>query len=193
MTGFQLLSAVFIDRNYNGKAFEMTDYYFLEDIKEENGQLLITLPKASKHSKMMVVYTDVLEMILLRVLRLGGGFEMSQVTEIKSFKQSDLVLKVRQAYNPEKLDFASWMPYINNPCGDREYQKEAIKNAVIYLASGNYSALHNLASENYMINQELRDKYATEEEFLKAVQLSDKLYATIDLATGTGNRMLFMA
>ena len=59
MTGFQLLSAVFIDRNYNGKAFEMTDYYFLEDIKEENGQLLITLPKASKHSKMMVVYTDV--------------------------------------------------------------------------------------------------------------------------------------
>lgn len=59
MTGFQLLSAVFIDRNYNGKTFEMTDYYFLEDIKEENGKLLITLPKASKHSKIMVIYTDV--------------------------------------------------------------------------------------------------------------------------------------
>lgn len=59
MTGFQLLSAVFIDRNYNGKAFEMTDYYFLEDIREENGKLLIPLPKISKRSKMMVVYTDI--------------------------------------------------------------------------------------------------------------------------------------
>lgn len=59
LTGFQLLSAVFIDSNYNGRTFEMTDYYFLEDIKEKDGSLLITLPRSSKQSKMMVVYTDV--------------------------------------------------------------------------------------------------------------------------------------
>lgn len=111
---------------------------------------------------------------------------MSQVTEVKSFKQSDLVLKVKQIYDPEKIDLALWMPYINSLCGDRDYQKEAIKNAVVYLASGNYSSLSELISENYASNQELHDKYATEEEFLKSVQLAEKLYATIDLATGTG-------
>lgn len=111
---------------------------------------------------------------------------MSQVTEIKSFKQSDLVLKVKQNYDPSKLDLTPWIPFVNCLCGDREFQKAAIVNAITYLASGNYSSLSDLLLENYAFNQNLQDKHATQREFLKSAQLAEKLYATIDLATGTG-------
>lgn len=71
-------------------------------------------------------------------------------------------------------------------CGDRIYQKEAIKNAIIYLASNNYSSLKELAEYNYAQNACLRDKYLSMENFLAALQMKEKLYANIDLATGTG-------
>ena len=108
------------------------------------------------------------------------------MTEIKAFKQSDLVLKVKQVYNPEKLDYSAWLPYIDCLCTDRKYQKEAIKNAILYLASENYTSLEQLASENYANNDKLQEKYATENEFINTLQMREKLYATIDLATGTG-------
>lgn len=59
MEGFDLLSAVFIDRAYNGNAFEMTDYYFLDDIPEINGERIVTLKRPAKPGKIMVVYTDI--------------------------------------------------------------------------------------------------------------------------------------
>lgn len=106
--------------------------------------------------------------------------------EIKTFKQSELVLKINRAYNTNRLDLSAWKPYINRLCGDRVYQKEAIEAAIIYLASGQYTALKDLAEYNYSLNTCLRDKYSSLEEFTKVLQMKNKLYATIDLATGTG-------
>lgn len=106
--------------------------------------------------------------------------------EIKTFKQSDLVLKVSSVYDTNKLDYAAWQPFVDKLCGDRIYQKEAIKNAIIYLASNNYSSLKELAEYNYAQNACLRDKYLSMENFLAALQMKEKLYANIDLATGTG-------
>jgi len=106
--------------------------------------------------------------------------------ETKTFKQSDLVLKVSSVYDTNELDYAAWQPFVDKLCGDRIYQKEAIKNAIIYLASNNYSSLKELAEYNYAQNACLRDKYLSMDNFFAALQMKEKLYANIDLATGTG-------
>lgn len=106
--------------------------------------------------------------------------------EIRAFKQSELVLKVSDVYDTNMLDYAAWQPFVDKLCGDRVYQKDAIKNAIIYLASKNYGTLKNLVEENYFKNACLRDKYLSLDNFLDSVQMSEKLFANIDLATGTG-------
>ena len=106
--------------------------------------------------------------------------------DIKYFKQADLVLKVNHAYDTNKLDLCAWEPFIDRLCGDRTYQKEAIKEAIIYLASDQYNSLESLGKYNYSNNHCLRDKYTSQDEFIKTLQMKNKLYATIDLATGTG-------
>ena len=50
--------------------------------------------------------------------------------EIKTYKTADLVLKVSQTYDPTKLDLSSWDRFLDILCGDRTYQKEAIKTAI---------------------------------------------------------------
>lgn len=108
------------------------------------------------------------------------------MVEVKTFRQSELVLKVNRVYNTNKLDLSEWRSFIDRLCGDRVFQKEAIEAAVIYLASGQYDSLKDLAEYNYSQNACLRDKYSSKEEFIKRLQMRDKLYANLDLATGTG-------
>lgn len=59
LLGFDLLSAIFIDRNYNGKEFIMTDSFFLDEIKCEDEKLIIEFDKKLVGKKVMVVYTDI--------------------------------------------------------------------------------------------------------------------------------------
>ena len=106
--------------------------------------------------------------------------------EVKAFRQAELVLKVSNVYDTTKLDINAWTPFLNRLCGDRPYQKEAIQTAIIYIASGNYDSLSSLLKQNYSLNPNLRDKYSSLDEFLHVAQLRNKLYASIDLATGTG-------
>lgn len=108
------------------------------------------------------------------------------MTDIKIFKQKDLVLKVNPYYNSIELDLGSWDIFLDKLCGDREYQKEAIKHAIIYLASKRYKKIEDLIEENYKNNIELQAKYNLLEDYKKNLQLPNKLYANIDLATGTG-------
>lgn len=108
------------------------------------------------------------------------------MVEVKTFRQSELVLKVNSVYNTNRLDLSAWRPFIDRLCGDRVFQKEAIEAAIIYLASGQYDSLKDLAEYNYSQNTCLRDKYSSKEEFIKRLQMRDKLYANLDLATGTG-------
>jgi len=106
--------------------------------------------------------------------------------DIKTYKQKDLVLKVNQNYDPTKLDLGAWDSFLDALCVDREYQKEAIKQAVIFLASGRYITTQDLVDENYNKNPELQEKYATLNDYHHHLQLPNKLFANIDLATGTG-------
>lgn len=59
MSGFELLSAVFVDRAYNDKEFIMSDAYFSDELIEDNGELIITLNSKTVGKKIMVVYTDI--------------------------------------------------------------------------------------------------------------------------------------
>jgi len=109
-----------------------------------------------------------------------------KMKDIKIFKQKDLLLKVNKNYDPTKLDLDSWDFFLDKLCGDREFQKEAIKNTIIYLASGRYEKIEDLVEENYQNNNELQAKYNSLEEYKRNLQLPNKLFANIDLATGSG-------
>jgi len=108
------------------------------------------------------------------------------VLEIKTYNTKDLVLEVSRSYDPIKLNLSQWERFLDVLCGDRQYQKETIENAIIYLASGKYGSIENLVRENWSKNAELRNRYRDINEYFHHVQLPNKLSATVDLATGTG-------
>lgn len=88
---------------------------------------------------------------------------------ILKIQASNLVLNINNTYDPQKLDLEKWDEYLDLLCGERTYQKEAIKAAIIYLASGEYSSINQLAKENYRNNIDLQDKYKSEKELLKSL------------------------
>lgn len=59
LSGFDLLSAVFVDKNYNGKEFMMTNSFFPDEMNWVDDQLVIELDEKSIGNKIMVVYTDI--------------------------------------------------------------------------------------------------------------------------------------
>ena len=103
-----------------------------------------------------------------------------------TFNQKDLILKVNKNYDKSKLNLDKWEHYLDVLCGDRDYQKDAIRTAVIYLASGIYNSLEDIIKENYDNNPVLRKKYLKLDDYNSSIQIPNKLFANIDLATGTG-------
>ena len=106
--------------------------------------------------------------------------------DIKIYKTQDLVLQVSQNYNPAKLNLKKWVSFLDVLCGDREFQKEAVRDAIIFLASGEYNSIENLIEENFRKNDELQKRYKNIRDYQKNLPLPRKLSAVIDLATGTG-------
>ena len=106
--------------------------------------------------------------------------------EIKIYKTQDLVLTIKQHYDPIKFKLQDWNRFLDILCEERQYQKDAIVTAIIYLASGFYSSIDDLVRENFYKNPELRLRYKDVDDYIKKLQLPQKLSATIDLATGTG-------
>lgn len=104
----------------------------------------------------------------------------------KTYNTQDLVLQVRKSFDPSKLKLNEWERFINILCGERYYQKEAIRASIIYLASGIYNNIEELVNENSRLNPNLITRYHSFEEYKKKIQLPGRLSGTIDLATGTG-------
>ena len=74
-----------------------------------------------------------------------------KMQDIKIYKQKDLVLKVNQNYDPTKLDLDAWDSFLDKLCEGRIYQKEAIKNAVIFLASEQTFCKYRFSNRNRKI------------------------------------------
>jgi len=66
------LSMVLVDRNYNGNYFNMTDYFFKDQIEKEKWKVRVPVTKIGK--KIMIIYLDVL------------GNEAIEVKSINDFK-----------------------------------------------------------------------------------------------------------
>lgn len=109
---------------------------------------------------------------------------------IKTYRTQDLVLQVKQNYDPAKLNLREWVDFLDVLCGDREFQKQAIRCAIIYLASGEYHSIEGLVEENYTKNDELRQRYTSPSDYERNLPLPHKLSGGIDLATGTGKSYL---
>jgi type III restriction enzyme len=104
----------------------------------------------------------------------------------QTFRNEDLVLKVTTNIDPRVWDETIYEPFLDELCGTREYQKEAIRTTLRYLLGGKYTSLRDLAKENFDNNEELQQRYGSWANMEKHLQLPDQLSCSIDLATATG-------
>lgn len=102
------------------------------------------------------------------------------------FHNEDLVLEVTTSIDRKKWDENKYEAFLDELCGFRDYQKEAIKTTLRYLLGHEYRDLRDLAKKNFEQNEVLDEKYGSLGNFEKHLQLPDQLSASIDLATGTG-------
>lgn len=105
---------------------------------------------------------------------------------IRKIDLKNLVLKVDENYDHSIIDLDDWQDYLDCLCGDREYQKEAIKTVLIYLLSSEYLSINDLVVENYEHNDDIRSEYTSAFHYLKKLQFPNILSGVVDLATGTG-------
>jgi len=112
--------------------------------------------------------------------------EASYMLDHKHFLNQDLVLKVSKSVNPAVFDINKYEGFLDALCGQREYQKTAIRNTLFYFLGGNYKNLDELAEENYHSNETLRALFGSFDQLKRHLQISDKLSCSLDLATGTG-------
>jgi type III restriction enzyme len=104
----------------------------------------------------------------------------------QAFKNEDLVLRIRANIDPTVWDESRYEPFIDELCGTREYQKDAIRTVLSYMAGGKYANLRTLAQENFRDNPELEPRYGSWRGMESCLQFPDKLACSVDMATGTG-------
>lgn len=104
----------------------------------------------------------------------------------QTFQNKDLVLRVSPNYDPKRFDPNKYEAFLDALCGDREYQKEAIREVLRYFLGGEYRSLRDLAEKNYHNNPKLQEKYSSFEDFVSHLQLPDKLSCSLEHATATG-------
>src|SRR3989304_3348251 len=104
----------------------------------------------------------------------------------KTFKNEDLVLKITTNIDPAIWDETRYEAFIDELCGTREYQKEAIRITLRYLLGGKYANLRELAKENFENNEEIQQRYGSWTGMERHLQLPDQISCSLDLATGTG-------
>ncbi len=111
----------------------------------------------------------------------------------KRFLNQDLVLRVTENINLSVFDINKYEGFIDALCGDRDYQKEAIRATLRYLLGDQYRNLSALAEENLKSNIILQDLYGSFNEMKKHLQFSNKLSCSLDMATGTGKSYVIYA
>jgi type III restriction enzyme len=92
-----------------------------------------------------------------------------------------------------QFDFSEVEDYISALAGGREYQFEAIKNTLIYLWGGIYKDITDLARKNFKNKIAIRQRFHSEENFLRHLPLPDRLSGVVHMATGTGKSYVIFA
>jgi len=102
------------------------------------------------------------------------------------FRNEDLLLNVSQAVDRANWDESRYEAFIDELCGTREYQKDALRTTLRYLLGGEYSDLRALARANFDESATLQARYSSWVGMEGHLQLPDQLSASLDLATATG-------
>jgi type III restriction enzyme len=102
------------------------------------------------------------------------------------FRNEDLILKVSPAVDRARWDEGRYEAFLDELCGGRDYQKDAIRTALRYWLGGEHANLKALAKANYEGNPVLETRYGSWAGMERHLQLPDTLSASLDLATGTG-------
>ena len=111
---------------------------------------------------------------------------MPRSADTQRFRNDDLILKVSPAVDRRQWDENRYEAFIDELCGSREYQKEALRVTLRYLLAGECADLRALARKNYECNDTLEARYGSWTGMERHLQMPDKLSASLDLATGTG-------
>lgn len=110
------------------------------------------------------------------------------------YKDSNLVLEVSKNVNPDVWDEGFFENFFDLLFRQRSYQKEAASTALRFLNSGEYQNIKELAKENFEKNEVIRARWNNDFSIMeKDLDLSEKLSATLDLATGTGKSYVMFA
>lgn len=104
----------------------------------------------------------------------------------RTFRNEDLLLRVTENIDPRVWDESKYEAFLDELCGFREYQKEAIRTTLRYLLGGKYDNLRSLAKENFDNNSELQERYGSWTAMERQLQLPDQLACSLDQATATG-------
>jgi type III restriction enzyme len=104
----------------------------------------------------------------------------------RTFRNEDLILKVTKNIDPQIWNEEKYEAFLDELCGYREYQKEAIRTTLRFLLGGKYANLRALAKESFDENAELQERYGSWAGMEKQLQLPEQLACSVDQATGTG-------
>lgn len=111
---------------------------------------------------------------------------MSIKGDRRTFRNEDLILKVTEDIDPKIWDEGKYEAFLDELCGYREYQKEAIRTTLRFLLGGKYADLRALGKENFDGNMELQERYGSWAGMERQLQLPEQLACSVDQATGTG-------
>jgi len=111
---------------------------------------------------------------------------MSTKGDRRTFRNEDLGLKVSENIDPAKWDESKYEAFVDELCGYREYQKDAIRTTLRYLVGGRYADCRALAKDNFDQNTELQERYGSWAAMERQLQLPDQLSCSLDQATGSG-------
>ena len=96
------------------------------------------------------------------------------------------MLQISKTIDPKIFDFSKYEDFINELCGERYFQKEAVRIVASYLLGKCYVATRDLALENFKENEKLQNFYKSFSALEDKLEFPDKLSCTVDLATATG-------
>ena len=103
-----------------------------------------------------------------------------------SYSVSDLVLQVPKKVDPSRFDLDAYESFLDALSKGREFQEEALRSGLLFLAGGEVTSMGELAREEYERNPSLQTKFGSPQDLVGSLPFPDKLACSIDLATGTG-------
>ncbi len=92
-----------------------------------------------------------------------------------------------------QFDFSEVEDFVRELSGGREYQFDAIKGTLIYLWGGIYTDITGLAKKNFKNKIAVRQRFHSEENFLRHLPLPNRLSGVVHMATGTGKSYVMFA